>query len=95
LPESIEVLRSVRRNRHGGEVVRLSASASHNLAGIIIAGLRIAAIRASSIVFRDVIYVDAEEDRPPLVGGPPPRHSPRRTNVRGGADACLKSNLRH
>jgi ATP-dependent Lhr-like helicase len=57
LPESIGVLREVRRNAKQGEVVSLSAADPLNLVGIITPGVRVPALAGNRVLYRDGIPV--------------------------------------
>jgi len=64
-PEAVDMLRTVRKQRHTGQTVRISATDPLNLTAIVLPGPRIPAIPANS-----VIYVDGAVPAAPGVGTP-------------------------
>jgi ATP-dependent Lhr-like helicase len=52
-PDAVEVLKSVRRQQHTGEIAHLSAADPLNLTGIVLPGPRIPAIGANTVTFVD------------------------------------------
>jgi ATP-dependent helicase Lhr and Lhr-like helicase len=52
-PDAVEVLKSVRRQQHTGEVARLSAADPLNLTGIVLPGSRVPAIGANTVTYVD------------------------------------------
>jgi ATP-dependent helicase Lhr and Lhr-like helicase len=52
-PDAVDVLKSVRRQPHNGEIAHLSAADPLNLTGIVLPGPRVPAIRANSITYID------------------------------------------
>ena len=61
LPEALEALRTLRRSRPSGEVLRISAADPLNLAGIITPGARIRPHPRKFLYYRDGVPVDEEE----------------------------------
>jgi ATP-dependent Lhr-like helicase len=62
LPDAVDMLRSVRRERgQPGVVVRVSGCDPLNLAGILLPGPRIPAVRTQVVTYRDGVLVDARE----------------------------------
>ena len=54
-PDAVDVLKSVRRQPHNGEVAHLSAADPLNLTGIVLPGPRVPAIRANTVTYVDGI----------------------------------------
>ncbi len=52
-PDAVEVLKSVRRQQHSGEIAHLSAADPLNLTGIVLPGPRVPAIGANTVTFVD------------------------------------------
>ncbi len=61
LPEAIGLLRSIRKARTNGELIKLSGADPLNLQGILTPGPRIAALTANRILFRDGLPIAALE----------------------------------
>jgi ATP-dependent Lhr-like helicase len=57
-PDAVDVLKSVRKQRHSGETVRLSAADPLNLTGIVLPGPRVPAIGANSVTLVDGTRAD-------------------------------------
>ena len=57
LPEAVEQLRAVRRERRTGEVVRVPATDPVNLVGILTPGPRIPAVRTNTVTYVDGLPV--------------------------------------
>ncbi|MBO0832988.1 MAG: DEAD/DEAH box helicase, partial [Actinobacteria bacterium] len=52
-PDAVEVLKSVRKQQHSGEVAHLSAADPLNLTGIVLPGPRVPAIGANTVTYLD------------------------------------------
>jgi ATP-dependent Lhr-like helicase len=52
-PDAVEVLKSVRRQQHSGEIAHLSAADPLNLTGIVLPGPRVPAIGANTVTYVD------------------------------------------
>jgi ATP-dependent helicase Lhr and Lhr-like helicase len=52
-PDAVDVLKSVRRQQHSGEIARLSAADPLNLTGIVLPGPRVPAIGANTVTYID------------------------------------------
>jgi ATP-dependent Lhr-like helicase len=52
-PDAVEVLKSVRRQQHTGEIAHLSAADPLNLTGILLPGPRVPAIGANTVTLID------------------------------------------
>lgn len=52
-PDAVEVLKSVRRQQHNGEIAHLSAADPLNLTGIVLPGPRVPAIGAHTVTYID------------------------------------------
>jgi ATP-dependent Lhr-like helicase len=57
-PDAIEVLKSVRKQQHHGETVRISAADPLNLTGIVLPGPRVPAIAANTITYVDGVVAE-------------------------------------
>jgi ATP-dependent Lhr-like helicase len=57
-PDAIDVLRAVRKQARGGELVQISASDPLNLTGIVLPGPRISAIPANTVIYQDGSVAD-------------------------------------
>jgi ATP-dependent Lhr-like helicase len=60
LPDAIDVLRSVRKDKRSGETVRLSASDPLNLVGIVLPGPRVPALPTNSVTYVDGVLASAD-----------------------------------
>jgi ATP-dependent helicase Lhr and Lhr-like helicase len=60
LPDALELLRSVRRLKRSGEIVRISATDPLNLVGIVLPGGRVPALPTNSITYVDGALASAE-----------------------------------
>jgi len=52
-PDAVEVLKSIRRQQHTGEIAHLSAADPLNLTGVVLPGPRVPAIGANTVTFVD------------------------------------------
>jgi ATP-dependent helicase Lhr and Lhr-like helicase len=57
-PDAIDVLKSVRKQPHSGETIRISAADPLNLTGIVLPGPRVPAIAAHSVTYIDGVVAD-------------------------------------
>jgi ATP-dependent helicase Lhr and Lhr-like helicase len=57
-PDAIDVLKSVRKQQHHGDIVRISAADPLNLTGIVLPGPRVAAIAANAITYVDGVVAE-------------------------------------
>jgi len=57
-PDAIDVLKSVRKQPHTGETVRISAADPLNLTGVVLAGPRVPAIAAHTVTYVDGVVAD-------------------------------------
>ncbi|HEX4213297.1 MAG TPA: DEAD/DEAH box helicase [Candidatus Dormibacteraeota bacterium] len=60
-PDAIDVLRQVRRQRRGGEVVRLSSADPLNLVGIVLPGQRVPALSSNTVCYVDGLVAGFSE----------------------------------
>jgi ATP-dependent Lhr-like helicase len=60
VPDAIDVLRSVRREKRSGETVRLSASDPLNLVGIVLPGPRVPALPTNTVTYVDGAVASAD-----------------------------------
>jgi len=63
-PDAIDVLKSVRKQQHSGETLRISAADPLNLTGIVLPGPRIPAIGANTVTYIDGVVADS-----PVIAG--------------------------
>ena len=63
-PDAIDVLKSVRKQQHSGETLRISAADPLNLTGIVLPGPRIPAIGANTVTYVDGVVADS-----PVIAG--------------------------
>ena len=59
-PDAIDVLKSVRKQQHNGETIRISAADPLNMTGIVLPGPRIPAIGANTVTYVDGVVADLE-----------------------------------
>jgi ATP-dependent helicase Lhr and Lhr-like helicase len=59
-PDAIDVLKSVRKQQHTGEIARISAADPLNLTGIVLPGPRITGIAANTVTYVDGVVADAD-----------------------------------
>ncbi|MDQ4027135.1 MAG: DEAD/DEAH box helicase, partial [Actinomycetota bacterium] len=60
LPEAIDLLRSVRKHKRSGEMIRISAADPLNLVGIVLPGPRVPALPTNSVTYVDGAVAPAE-----------------------------------
>ena len=60
LPEAIDLLRSVRKHKRSGEIIRISAADPLNLVGIVLPGSRVPALPTNSVTYVDGAVAPAE-----------------------------------
>ncbi|MDQ3784907.1 MAG: DEAD/DEAH box helicase [Actinomycetota bacterium] len=65
-PDSVDVLRSVRREKRSGEMVQISASDPLNLVGIVLPGTRIPALPTNTITYIDGAVASADAIASPI-----------------------------
>jgi ATP-dependent Lhr-like helicase len=65
-PDAIDVMKSVRKQQHRGETVRISAADPLNLTGIVLPGPRVPAIAANTITYVDGVVAS---DAPDVLAG--------------------------
>jgi ATP-dependent Lhr-like helicase len=65
-PDAIDLLKSVRKQQHRGEIVRISAADPLNLTGIVLPGPRVPAIAANTVTYIDGVVADSANE---LVAG--------------------------
>jgi ATP-dependent Lhr-like helicase len=59
LPDAVDLLRSVRRKeRDGGELVRVNGCDPLNLVGILLPGARVPTVRTQSVTYRDGVLLE-------------------------------------
>jgi ATP-dependent Lhr-like helicase len=63
-PDAIDVLKSVRKQQHSGETVRISAADPLNLTGIVLPGPRVPAVGSNTVTYVDGVVADA-----PVIAG--------------------------
>jgi ATP-dependent Lhr-like helicase len=61
LPEAVESLRAIRRNREGGEMVLVAAADPLNLAGILTPGARVSPLSGQAILYVDGVPAEVGE----------------------------------
>jgi ATP-dependent Lhr-like helicase len=61
LPEAVETLRAIRRNRKGGEMVLVAAADPLNLVGILTPGGRVSPLSGQAILYVDGVPVEIGE----------------------------------
>ncbi|MGH2786963.1 MAG: DEAD/DEAH box helicase [Actinomycetota bacterium] len=59
-PEAVDILRSVRRDKRSGEMVRISASDPLNLVGIVLPGPRVPALPTNTVTYIDGVVASAD-----------------------------------
>jgi ATP-dependent helicase Lhr and Lhr-like helicase len=58
-PDAVDLLRTVRKQPHTGQPVRISASDPLNLTAVVLPGPRVPAIAAHSVTYVDGVVADA------------------------------------
>jgi ATP-dependent Lhr-like helicase len=81
LPEAVELLRSVRRSAHTGQLVELSACDPLNLIGIVLPGARVPAQRGRSIILRDGCLVSDTATLEPALPPDNPATFPKQETI--------------
>jgi ATP-dependent Lhr-like helicase len=65
-PDAVELLRAVRKQLRGGEIVRISATDPLNLVGIVLPGPRVPALPTNSVTYVDGALAEAQAPAEPV-----------------------------